>query len=77
MFWSCAKRTAWGTSDLDLAIIGESSLSFKTLATVRDAFSEINIPYKVNVLVWANIREMFMKMARKDKIVIQPSLESQ
>jgi hypothetical protein len=47
------------------------------LATLRNAFSEINIPYKVNVLDWINIRAMFMKMTRKDKIVFQPSLESQ
>jgi len=40
------------------------------LAILRDAFSEINILYKVTVLDWMSIRAMLMKMIRMEKIAI-------
>lgn len=52
---SRAKGTAQDTSDLDLAVIGETSLDFRTLAELRDAFSESNIPYKADVVDWSTI----------------------
>jgi len=76
VFGSRAKRTARDTSDLDLVVIGETSLDFKTLAALRDAFSESNIPYKVDVVDWVNISETFREMISKDKIVIQSRLAS-
>ncbi|BAM06075.1 restriction endonuclease subunit S [Leptospirillum ferrooxidans] len=72
--WAFGSRATWtarDTSDLDLAVIGETSLDFKTLAALRDAFSESNIPYKVDVVDWANISETFREIIRKDKVVIQ------
>jgi hypothetical protein len=60
-----------------LGIISETSLDFKTLAALSDGFSKVNIPFKVDVLDWANIRDIFREMTRKDKIVIQASLASQ
>lgn len=54
-FGSRAKRTAQDTSDLDLAVIGEIPLDFRTLAALRDAFSESNIPYKADVVDWSTI----------------------
>jgi len=51
--WAFGSRVtgkATETSDLDLAIIGETPLEFETLAALRDAFSESRIPYKVDVV---------------------------
>jgi len=59
------------TSDLDLAIIGDTPLDFGTLAALRDAFSESRIPYKVDVVDWAATSETFRNIIRKDKIMIQ------
>ena len=70
-FGSRVNGTAKETSDLDLAVIGETSLDFKTLAALRDAFSESNIPYKVDVVDWATISETFREIIRKDKVVIK------
>lgn len=70
-FGSRATGAARDTSDLDLAVIGETPLDFQTLGTLRDAFSESNIPYKVDVVDWANISETFREIIRKDRVVIQ------
>ena len=72
--WAFGSRVtgkATETSDLDLAIIGETPLDFETLAALRDAFSESRIPYKVDVVDWATISETFREIIRKDKLVIQ------
>lgn len=74
VFGSRAKGTARDTSDLDLAIIGKTPLDFKTLATLRDFFSESNIPYKVDVVDWTTISETFREIIRKDKVVVQSGL---
>ena len=52
-FGSRATGKAKDTSDLDLAVIGEAPLDSKTFVALRDAFSESNIPYKVDVENWA------------------------
>lgn len=47
--WAFGSRVtgkARETSDLDLAIMGDSPLEFESLAALRDAFSESRIPYK-------------------------------
>ncbi len=74
VFGSRAKGTARDTSDLDLAIIGKIPLDFRTLATLRDFFSESNIPYKVDVVDWTTISETFREIIRKDKVVVQSGL---
>ena len=74
VFGSRAKGTARDTSDLDLAIIGKTPLDFRTLATLRDFFSESNIPYKVDVVDWTTISETFREIIRKDKVVVQSGL---
>ncbi len=63
------------TSDLDLAIIGETPLDFGTLASLRDAFSESRIPYKVDVVDWSTIGETFKNIILKNKIVIKKNIE--
>ena len=70
-FGSRVNGTAKGTSDLDLVVIGETPLDFQTLGDLRDAFSESDIPYKVDVVDWATISETFREIIRKDKVEIQ------
>ena len=40
-------------SDLDLAIMGDEPLPLETRARLEDAFSESELPWKVDVLDWA------------------------
>lgn len=70
-FGSRVNGTAKETSDLDLAVIGENPLEFQTLGALRDAFSESNIPYKVDVVDWAKIEKTFRGIIQKNKVVIK------
>ncbi len=69
-FGSRVKGTAKDTSDLDLAVIGDDPLDFRTLGTLRDLFSSSDLPYKVDVLDWSRIDPSFREIVQKDKIVI-------
>lgn len=40
-------------SDLDLAIMGDEPLPLETRARLEEAFSESELPWKVDVLDWA------------------------
>jgi type I restriction enzyme S subunit len=78
--WAFGSRVtgkATETSDLDLAIIGDTPLDFETLAALRDAFSESRIPYKVDVVDWASISETFRKIITNRKIAIDRGIESE
>ncbi|EQD25410.1 MAG: nucleotidyltransferase domain-containing protein [Nitrospirae bacterium] len=71
--WAFGSRVtgkATETSDLDLAIIGDTPLDFETLAALRDAFSASRIPYKVDVVDWATVSEAFRKLITDRKIAI-------
>lgn len=46
-------------SDLDLAVIGDEPLPLETRARLEEAFSESDLPWKVDVLVWAQVDEDF------------------
>jgi type I restriction enzyme S subunit len=58
-------------SDLDLAVVGSVPLSFEKLAALRDAFSESNIPYKVDVVDWATTSESFREIIGRQAVVVQ------
>ena len=60
-------------SDLDLAIINESPLDFATYAGLKDAFSDSDLPFKVDVVDWNNINEDFKKLIREHFVVVQRS----
>jgi len=70
VFGSRAQGTAKKTSDLDLCIKGNSTVSLKLLADLRDDFSESNLPYKVDVVAWYSISEGFKKIVGRDKVLI-------
>lgn len=52
-FGSRVQETAKPFSDLDLAVMGEVPLDFRTLAALKDAFAESNLPFRVDVVDWA------------------------
>ena len=70
-FGSRVNGTAKETSDLDLVVIAETPLDFQRLGSLRDDFSESNLPYKVDVVDWAKIGETFREIIQKEKVVIQ------
>lgn len=64
-------RTTGGAkpySDLDIAIMGDDPFDLRTMALLKDAFAESDLPFRVDVVQWCKISPEFKK-------VIQPHLE--
>ena len=76
-FGSRAKWLARDTSDLDLCIRATAALSFEKMGTLREAFEESNLPYKVDLVDWATTSESFRKIIERDKVVVQKTTSHQ
>ncbi|WP_115298750.1 restriction endonuclease subunit S [Ectopseudomonas mendocina] len=70
-FGSRAKWTAKEFSDLDLAIITDSPLPLATSAALAEDFSESDLPWKVDIVDWAETSETFRKIIERDRVVVQ------
>ena len=70
-FGSRAKWTAKEFSDLDLAIIGDTPLSIALTADMKEAFQESALPFKIDIVDWANITPSFQQVIQAAKIQIQ------
>ncbi|MCH8537780.1 MAG: nucleotidyltransferase domain-containing protein [Alkalimonas sp.] len=62
-------------SDLDLAIISEQPLSLSQLAEIAEAFSESDLPWKVDLVDWASTSADFRRIIAAQKLVL-PSKET-
>ncbi|MEW9298621.1 nucleotidyltransferase domain-containing protein [Acetobacter oryzifermentans] len=58
-------------SDLDLAIMGDEPLSLETRAQLEEAFSESELPWKVDVLDWVLVDNGFHEIIRKNNISLK------
>jgi uncharacterized protein len=58
-FGSRVRGTARKFSDLDLAIIASKRLPDDQLLELRQAFSDSNLPFKVDLVDWSSITEEF------------------
>ncbi len=70
-FGSRATGSAKPYSDLDLALIGETPLPLDTLAALREAFSESDLPWKVDLVDWATTNATFRKLIEARRVVVQ------
>ncbi len=70
-FGSRAKRTAKPYSDLDLAIMTREPLQPTLGAALAEAFSESDLPYKVDVVDWSTVSAAFQAVIARDKVVLQ------
>lgn len=55
-------------SDLDLAIMGDEPLPLKTRARLEEAFSESDLPWKVDVLDWSLTEKGFQKAIKESSL---------
>lgn len=62
-------------SDMDLVIRSTTPLPTSTLAHLRDAFSESNLPFKVDVVDWSRIGKEFRKIIEEKFEVVQSRCE--
>ena len=70
-FGSRATWNAKDYSDLDLAIVGDGPLDWRTLGRLKETFEESNLPMRVDVLDWQAISESFRKVIERDYVVLQ------
>ncbi len=70
-FGSRAKRLSRAYSDLDLVILGEGPIGIARMAELAEAFSESDLPWKVDLLDWAEASATFRELIRKEKVVLQ------
>ena len=60
-FGSRATWTAKDYSDIDLAVVGEGPLDWRTLGRLKEAFEESSLPMRVDLLDWHDISDSFQK----------------
>ena len=70
-FGSRAAWTAGDYSDIDLAVVGDGPLHWRTLSRLREAFEESRLPMRVDVLDWHAISESFRESIEADCVVVQ------
>lgn len=70
-FGSRIKGNAKPYSDLDLAVITQQPLSLETHANLVDAFSESDLPWKVDIIDWAATSENFRQIIQTQFEVLQ------
>ncbi|BCL76722.1 hypothetical protein JHS3_24580 [Jeongeupia sp. HS-3] len=70
VFGSRVRGTARPFSDLDLAIMGDEALPLSALATLNEAFTESPLPFKVDLLDWADASPRFRDSIRADLLPI-------
>ena len=69
--WVFGSRVNWTTkdsSDLDLALEGESKLSHKVLGALKDAFEDSSLPYTVDVVDLHRINDSFKQIVESQRV---------
>ncbi len=70
-FGSRVTGTARPFSDLDIAVIGEAPLPLSLMSELNEAFSESDLPWKVDLVDWALTSPAFRKIIEARKVVLQ------
>ena len=71
--WVFGSRTNWTTkdsSDLDLALDGESKLSHKLLGAVKGAFEDSTLPYTVDVVDLNAVSHAFKQIVKEQRVAL-------
>lgn len=64
-------------SDLDLVLMTQEPLPMRDYARIKDAFTLSDLPYRVDVLDWANVSPEFKKIIQANyEIVQEPNPQS-
>jgi len=69
-FGSRVHHTAKKFSDLDLVIMSDQPLALSLLGDLADAFSNSELPIKVDVLDWARLNDDFREVILKKYVVL-------
>ena len=66
-------RVAWHareTSDLDLALVTDKPLTVARMAALRAAFTDADLPFRVDIVDWASTSESFRKVVEAEYAVL-------
>lgn len=69
-FGSRANWSAKETSDLDLAIIGSTTIGISTFSEIENAFMESNLPYRVDIVEWCKLSSDFKNAIMSEYVVL-------
>jgi type I restriction enzyme S subunit len=72
-FGSRARFAAKPYSDLDLAVVGAAPLSLEVSARLHEAFTQSDLPYKVDVVDWASTSPEFQTLIAQHHVVVRPA----
>jgi uncharacterized protein len=70
-FGSRVKGTAKPFSDLDLVIMSQQPLSLALVASLHEAFSESDLPWKVDIVDWSTTSQEFRAVIEQQKVKVQ------
>jgi uncharacterized protein len=70
-FGSRVTGTVKEASDLDLVIMTQKPLEPKSLSNLKEAFSESDLPFKVDVVDWAATGKGFREIIESQTVVIK------
>jgi predicted nucleotidyltransferase len=70
-FGSRVKGTAKPFSDLDLVIMSQQPLSLALVASLHEAFSESDLPWKVDIVDWSTTSLDFKTVIDQQKVKVQ------
>ena len=73
-FGSRVNWTARQYSDLDLAVMTEKPLNISCISDLSEAFTQSDLPFKVDIADWASTDESFRKIIEKEHAVVQQPL---
>lgn len=71
VYGSRANRTAQRYSDLDLAVVLGTPLSGAVRSALAEAFSESDLPWRVDILDWATASPEFRAIVARSKLVLR------
>lgn len=70
-FGSRVKGAAKPYSDLDLVIMSQQPLSLALMTSLHEAFSESDLPWKVDIVDWAITSPEFRAVIDQQKVKVQ------
>jgi type I restriction enzyme S subunit len=72
-FGSRARFAAKPYSDLDLAVVDVAPLNLDETARLHEAFTQSDLPYKVDVVDWAATSPEFQALITRHHVVVRPA----
>jgi len=75
VFGSRATGRAWRYSDLDLAVDAGRRLTLDETAMLAEAFSESDLPYRVDIVDWRSLAPAFRKRIARERVALSEAAQ--